>query len=104
MVLNGTATSDFTNLVIFCHKTAKGSLKFRKPVDADYLDSESRREYMMPKYEVNMGRADLGTGGEILSIKSPRAMKQMASWQSKSALGHWQVMRQVLPDRIWELW
>jgi hypothetical protein len=25
-------------------------------------------------------------------------------WQEKSAMGHWAVMRTVIPDEIWEGW
>jgi hypothetical protein len=30
--------------------------------------------------------------------------ERFRGWQEKSAMGHWAVMRTVLPEKIWEDW
>jgi hypothetical protein len=91
---------DFTNMVIFCKKTA-GSLSFRKPVPADYLGSRARQAFLMPQNEVQ----DSGfRSSEDLGLLTFNATEKLGKWHDQSALGHWDVMRLVLPAQVWEMW
>ncbi|KAI9861099.1 MAG: hypothetical protein M1813_005528 [Trichoglossum hirsutum] len=95
---------DFTNLVVFCTKSDK-SFSFRKPTESDYLESHARRNYLWPKYEVNqeLFRAE-GEEEQIGVLRAGRAMQMLEKWQEHSALGHWAIMRTVIPDQVWENW
>ncbi|KAK1448878.1 spermine/spermidine synthase [Colletotrichum melonis] len=90
---------DFTNMVIFCKKTS-GKLKFRAPVEDDFLGSRTRRAFLMPAHEVFPKHFLQGDYG----ILRDNSTEQLTKWHEKSALGHWEVMRVVMPDKIWELW
>lgn len=94
----GTKPDDFTNMVFFCRKTAI-PVNFRKPIEADFLGSRFRREYLMPKHEIPSSAFELN--GSILKRGKT---KELEKWQSKSAIGHWRVMRTVLPDAVWINW
>ena len=93
---------DFTNLVVFCVKSTK-PITFRQPVESDYLGSPARRQHLMPQHEV-----DEGFYGRIIdekgSIIRRGHTKELESSQIRSAVGHWYVMRSVLPDVVWENW
>jgi hypothetical protein len=91
---------DFTNMVIFCKKTS-GKLTFKRPVEADFLGSRSRRAFLMPEHEVLDKHI---ANGEKDGILTKNDTQKLAQWHQKSALGHWEVMRTVLPPKIWELW
>lgn len=94
---------DFTNAVIFCKKTT-APLNFRMPTMADYLGSRSREAYLLPKFEIdlavfeNVGKEHLG------GILESRKLSHLQQWQTESAVGHWQIMRGVLPSVVWESW
>lgn len=30
--------------------------------------------------------------------------RKLAEWQRRSAMGHWRIMREVLPDGVWVNW
>ncbi|OAP56810.1 hypothetical protein AYL99_08922 [Fonsecaea erecta] len=94
----GAKQVDFTNMVFFCRKK-KGPITFRRPVAQDFLGSGARREFLIPKHEIDPSEFD--TEGGVL--KSGQT-KELEKWQAESALGHWVVMRTVLPDVIWENW
>lgn len=97
--------ADFSNMVIFCTKTSSSAssvLKFREPVEADFLNSGARKEFLVPKYEIDADVFEAVDGdGDVLSKSD---MDRLTKWQVKSAVGHWKVMRTVLPDHIWEMW
>ena len=93
---------DFTNLVVFCVKSTE-PITFRQPVESDFLASPARRQHLMPQHEVDEsfhGRILGGNGSIIRRGKT----KELKSSQMRSAVGHWYVMRSVLPDVIWENW
>jgi len=96
--LPGTKPDDFTNMVFFCIKKTT-PIRFRKPKEADYLGSGARRQYLVPKHE--MLHKNFRTEGDILKRGKTRELQK---WQAKSSIGHWEVMRTVLPDAIWENW
>jgi hypothetical protein len=91
---------DFTNMVIFCKKSS-GPLTFREPVSADYLGSRARQAFLMPQEEVKDGdfRSD-----EDLGLLTFNETEKLEKWHDKGALGHWDVMRLVLPAQVWEMW
>jgi hypothetical protein len=88
-------------MVIFCTNSAD-PVTFRKPVEADFLGSGARKVFLLPKHEVLDDASKLlkGNGGVLLRNNTER----FTSWQQTSALGHWAVMRTVLPQAIWEDW
>lgn len=90
---------DFTNMVFFCRKEADVPITFRKPVEADFLGSGARREYMMPRHEIAANAFDAN-----VDILQSGKTKLLEKYQAQSAIGHWRVMRTVLPDIVWEMW
>lgn len=92
---------DFTNVVIFCTNAAD-DVKFRTPTDKDMLGSGARKMFLLPRHEVDpdVFRLEEGDGG----ILSRNDTERFRGWQQKSAMGHWAVMRTVIPEGIWEGW
>ncbi|KAK6365251.1 hypothetical protein LTS17_011484 [Exophiala oligosperma] len=90
---------DFTNMVFFCRKHEGLPVTFRKPVETDFLGSGTRKEYMIPKHEMIPGTFDHNV--EILTSGKTKVMEK---YHAKSSIGHWKVMRTVLPDVVWEMW
>ncbi len=86
-------------MVIFCTNAA-AEVRFRDPSEADFLGSGARRMYLLPKYEVDYEafREVEGDGG----VLSRNNTQRFRGWQEQSALGHWEIMRTVLPKEIWE--
>lgn len=91
---------DFTNMVIFCKKIDT-PLTFRHPVMEDFLRSQARQRFLEPKHE--LFEAEL-KGDDDVGIMMRNNTEAVTKWHEKSALGHWAVMRTVLPPKIWELW
>ncbi|KAF7558466.1 hypothetical protein G7046_g5690 [Stylonectria norvegica] len=91
--------SDFTNMVIFCRKTAE-DIKFRRPVQKDFLQSRARQAFLEPKHEV----LELDLEGDDTGVLFRNATDKVKGWHQKSALGHWGIMRTVIPANIWEMW
>lgn len=86
-------------MVIFCKKTS-GKIFFRKPEEADFLGSRTRRVFLKPQHEVLDKHFLDGDFG----ILRANATEKLTRWHEKSALGHWEVMRVVMPSNIWEEW
>lgn len=93
---------DFTNMVIFCTKATSGSIKFRKPKEADYLGSEARKKFLLPQHEVS--RDEYALQESDAGILRRNDTGRVEKWHQKSAVGHWALMRTVLPAVIWESW
>ncbi|KAI0129551.1 spermine/spermidine synthase [Xylariales sp. AK1849] len=91
---------DFDNMVMFCRRTTE-KITFRPIVEDDLLQSRARAHYLMPKNEV-FDSAFL-TGGNVGIVKK-NDTQTLAKWHDQTALGHWAVMRNVLPKEIWENW
>ena len=89
-------------MVIFCTKSPKTPLKFRDPTIDDYLGSNARETFLQLQYEVKL--EELLRGGDDRTLLTKDNTYIMDEWHRSSALGHWQVMRWVLPPKIWELW
>ncbi|KAK4131009.1 S-adenosyl-L-methionine-dependent methyltransferase [Trichocladium antarcticum] len=92
---------DFTNMVIFCTKQAGGGISFRDPEERDLLNSPSRRAFLLPRHEVGEGDFAADDGAGILRRNDTERLRV---WHGMSALGHWAVMRTVLPAAVWEAW
>jgi hypothetical protein len=92
--------SDFTNMVIFCTKLSV-PVTFRKPTQRDLLNSPSREAFLLPKNEVRDEDFVVGREEGVL-FKNDTA--KLEKWHQTSALGHWAIMRTVLPDAVWESW
>ena len=95
------SVEDFTNMVMFCRKSNSEAINFRKPASADFLGSGARKDFLMPQLEVDAGtfRVD-----NAVNITEKQAIKTLARSQEKSRLGHWRVMRNVMPATVWENW
>jgi hypothetical protein len=88
-------------MVIFCTNAAD-DVKFRKPTEKDLLGSGARKMFLLPNHEVDQSVFALEEGdGGILSRNDTERFR---GWQEKSAMGHWAVMRTVIPEKIWEGW
>lgn len=92
---------DFTNMVIFCVKDAGRPVAFRPATPADLLQSGMRNNFLVPRHEVF--ETDFTAGGEVAVLRR-NDTSALEKWHGKSALGHWEVMRVVLPDFVWESW
>ncbi|KAK0628920.1 S-adenosyl-L-methionine-dependent methyltransferase [Bombardia bombarda] len=91
---------DFTNMVIFCTKQPR-AISFRPPAAADLLNSPSRDAFLLPKHEVTDDDFVAGEDGDVLRRNDTA---KLVKWHETSALGHWTVMRTVLPAVVWEGW
>ncbi|KAL8856598.1 MAG: hypothetical protein Q9178_006827 [Gyalolechia marmorata] len=95
-----TLSTDFTNLVMFC-QNAPGSFHFRRPTPADFLGSQARRHHLLPQHEVDPKSFIHRHGQDVVRKNNSHVL---AEAQMRSAVGHWSVMRGVLPDAVWENW
>lgn len=89
-------------MVIFCVKDAGRPVTFRGAAPADLLRSGMRQNFLVPRHEVFADR-DFTAGGEAAVLRR-NDTSALEKWHGKSALGHWEVMRFVLPDFVWESW
>lgn len=90
-------------MVIFCRKSRE-KFSFREPLESDCLGSQFRKIEMRPKYEIDAAPFDKDVeSGEIEILKRGHTEK-LEALQKESALGHWKIMRTVLPDEIWNNW
>lgn len=92
--------SDFTNLVIFCRKTTE-LITFRDAEKGDFLDSRAREHFLVPKIEVSESEV---LGGDDSGLLFKNNTAKLVGWHEQSALGHWNIMRSVMPAKIWERW
>lgn len=94
-------TGDFTNMVFFCTKSAK-AVEFREPVESDFLGSGARQEHLLPRHEIPA--ESFQRDGYVLSTSNSSSTKELEKWQVRSAIGHWKLMRTVVPPAVWENW
>ncbi|GAD97619.1 spermine/spermidine synthase family protein [Paecilomyces variotii No. 5] len=94
---------DFTNMVVFCTKATGTPVHFRNPIPADFLGSKARETYLMPKHEIDASVFETVEKGGQRLLKAEGA-DHIAAFQDQSAIGHWKIMRTVLPDAVWENW
>ncbi|KAI0014786.1 S-adenosyl-L-methionine-dependent methyltransferase [Xylariomycetidae sp. FL0641] len=91
---------DFDNVIIFCVKTDR-KVTFRDPVERDFLKSYARVAYLKPKHEVPDSAF---SPKEEVGMLRVNETEKLAKWHDQSGLGHWAVMRTVLPAKVWEQW
>ncbi|RCI10193.1 hypothetical protein L249_8667 [Ophiocordyceps polyrhachis-furcata BCC 54312] len=94
--------ADFANMVIFCTKS-DAPLMFRKPTAADYLESLTRKQFLRLDHEM-LEAEFLSTYEDDDTILRRNDTSAVEKWHEKSALGHWAVMRRMLPASVWERW
>lgn len=102
------ADTDFVNMVLFCRKIP-GPFGFRKPIEMDFLETQSRRMSLLPNLEVDIGQfVPRAENGEFLidhsKILSRNNIVELERWHNVGARRHWEVMRAVMPAQIWEMW
>lgn len=95
--------SDFVNMVIFCTKqpSPSSAIVFRQPTAWDLLNSPSREAFLMPKHEV---RDEDFTEGREDGLLTRNDTGKLGKWHGRTAVGHWTVMRTVLPEGVWVGW
>ena len=96
---NEASPTDFTNMIIFCLKSSR-QIDFRQPVEADFLGSIARQHRLLPQNEIPSDYFD----NPRTKILKRSNMHELDAFQVESAVGHWNVMRTVLPEFIWENW
>ncbi|KAI0178711.1 S-adenosyl-L-methionine-dependent methyltransferase [Hypoxylon sp. FL1284] len=92
---------DFDNVIVFCTKTGE-KVKFREAREADYLQSLARRAFLVPKHEVD--ESAFSAAAADAGILRANETEKLEEWHDTSALGHWAVMRTVIPSHIWQSW
>lgn len=55
----------------------------------------------MPQHEIDLSTFNLEDMDDVLRKNNT---EKLTETQRKSAVGHWNVMRDVVPGKIWELW
>lgn len=97
--------SDFINMVMFCIKgdESKHAIQFRQATQDDFMGSLARRSYLQPKpeWEVMYEFVPEAKGGKVMGKKD---VGELEKYHEASAVNHWEVMRQVLPEGVWTLW
>jgi len=101
--------ADFANLVVFCLHP-RSSMRnrtplFRRAQEKDYLGSLSRREHLEPNpsnelqfpSEADMRKEKFNTV-EMTNIQS------FLGEQRRYARMHWRIMRETVPDIVWQSW
>ncbi|KAH7887557.1 hypothetical protein F5I97DRAFT_1861277 [Phlebopus sp. FC_14] len=100
--------ASFLNMVVFC-STSLSPLSFRPSVDTDYLHSYLRhrilssldqREISLSHVSDMMGWSEERKETFVLTDTNNR----LDQWQQEEALKHWKVMREILPDVVWEMY
>ncbi|CAE6417924.1 unnamed protein product [Rhizoctonia solani] len=103
---------DFLNMVYFCSNAP--TLKFRDPVEKDFLGSFLRQHILttMDRREVAFadirGNATAPAGKPVPNVEGAAQWvlrdgdERLGEWQKATGLEHWAVMRHVMRDDIWE--
>ncbi|CAE6475218.1 hypothetical protein ACGC1H_005179 [Rhizoctonia solani] len=103
---------DFLNMVYFCSNVP--TVKFRDPVEKDFLGSFLRQHILttMDHREVAFadirGNATAPAGKPLPDIQGEAQWilkdgdERLGEWQKTTGLEHWKVMRHVMSDDIWE--
>lgn len=88
-------------MVLFCRSRSEEPITFRKPVERDFLRSGARKAYLVPQHEILRKEFDLEDVWDVLRANDTASLE---ATQRRSAVGHWNVMRTVVPGKVWELW
>ncbi|KAI4716225.1 spermine/spermidine synthase [Aureobasidium sp. EXF-10727] len=93
--------TDFLNMVIFCTNSAGdgGKLKFRAPVEADYLGTVSRKHYLAPQEKLELEfPTEIQMQEEAVQTLTVDNLGEFEKKQIDSSRRHWKIMRLVVPD------
>ncbi|KAF2085546.1 spermine/spermidine synthase family protein [Saccharata proteae CBS 121410] len=99
------AKSDFINMVVFCVPAGDGvKLTFRAPLEHDFLGSIVRQRNLAPRQEL-----EVSFEPDETAVQEKRVLTKLNGWelerfQQEGAVSHWEIMRTVLPPKVWELW
>ncbi|KAG2042216.1 hypothetical protein BDR03DRAFT_1006640 [Suillus americanus] len=98
--------SHFVNIVFFCSPSPT-PLTFRPAIEADYLHSYLRRHILSSLGKREIDHAQIGdnliwsaTTEEKFVLTD--AHNTLNMWQEGEALEHWKLMREMVPDVVWE--
>ena len=98
---------DFINMVVFCIKNDQGrgkqAVQFRKAGREDFLGSYARGNYLQPKdaLEIKYSYVSPEKGGRVMGRAQ---VGELEKHHRVGAVGHWGLMRNVLPPGLWEMW
>lgn len=87
--------------VMFCTKYT-APYEFRAPVESDFLGSYARQRFLFPRYEINLEKYWADIADDSYEILTESNIGKLNAWQKISAVGHWGVIRTVVPDVVWE--
>jgi hypothetical protein len=93
---------DFINMVVFCKKSRTPPLNFRMPNENDYLGSQARKSYMYPRREIDLSIFDIADGSMDQRVLEVGKTSILEANHVPNAIGHWKIMRSVLPAKVWE--
>ncbi|RAO68771.1 uncharacterized protein BHQ10_004783 [Talaromyces amestolkiae] len=93
---------DFINMVVFCKKSRTPPLTFRQPNENDYLGSQARKSYMYPRREIDSSVFDIVDDSTKTRILEVGKTSILEANHVTNAIGHWTIMRDVLPAKVWE--
>ncbi|PFH62384.1 hypothetical protein XA68_13823 [Ophiocordyceps unilateralis] len=94
--------ADFANMVIFCTKS-NAPLTFRRPTQADHLESATRKQFLNLDHEM-LESEFLSRDEDETTILRRNDTSAVEKWHEQGALGHWAIMRRMLPASVWERW
>ncbi|CAH7669562.1 hypothetical protein PPACK8108_LOCUS4195 [Phakopsora pachyrhizi] len=97
-----TTENDFQNMVIFC--SPRGPPNFRAPNESDVFGSVHRFKILQEFGQLEFKLNRLLPSRNSSNILKDRNSVRLERAQIQSSLHHWAVMRQVLPDYVWELY
>lgn len=92
----------FINMVVFCKKSRASPLAFRQPNEMDYLGSQARKSYMYPRREIDSRVFDIANDSTDKGILETGKTSVLERTHVTNAIGHWNIMRKVLPAQVWE--
>ncbi|KAG2154997.1 S-adenosyl-L-methionine-dependent methyltransferase [Suillus bovinus] len=98
--------SQFVNIVFFCSPSPT-PLTFRPAVEEDYLHSYLRRHILssLDKREIHhpqIGDSSIWSATTEEKFVLTDAHNTLNTWQEGEALDHWKLMREMVPDVVWE--
>ncbi|KAG2369666.1 hypothetical protein BDR07DRAFT_1447516 [Suillus spraguei] len=96
----------FVNIVFFC-SPSPAPLIFRPAVEEDYLHSYLRRHILSSLDEREINHAQIRDNSIWSAATEEKfvltdAHNALNTWQEEEALEHWKLMREIIPDVVWE--
>jgi hypothetical protein len=96
----------FVNIVFFCSPSST-PLTFRPAIEEDYLHSYLRRHILSSLVQREINHTQIGDSSIWSATTEEKfiltdAHNTLNTWQEREALDHWKLMREMIPDVIWE--